>query len=133
MAERLARVVCSRDGPKAECLHLDLGKGMKIRPESAARMGAMGRSEDIPARGRRRSRHKARATSEARASEDRPRGSMAIADAVLPIREAHLRQKMVSRGTEDPVRERYPQQRETVGRSAGPWGKDENRRRMLSP
>lgn len=86
MAERLARAVRSRNGPKAECLHLDLGKGMKIRPESAARMGAMGISEDIPPRGRRRSRHKARATSEARGSEDRRRGAVATADAVLPMR-----------------------------------------------
>ncbi|CAD6592868.1 MAG: hypothetical protein ASARMPREDX12_006537 [Alectoria sarmentosa] len=70
MAERLARAVRSRDGPKAECLHLDLGKGMKIRPESAARMGAMGMSEDIPARGRRRLRHKAQGTRNVRSTSE---------------------------------------------------------------
>ena len=93
MAERLARKVRSWDGHKAECLHLDLRKGRKTRPESAARVNPTEVSEYKPARGRTRSWHPVKATSETQVSEKRRRKAATTADAMLPPRDASLREK----------------------------------------
>lgn len=131
MAERLAKELRSWDGFKAECAHLDLGKGMERQARNAARVGIIEMPEDKAARGRRRSRHEAQATSETRVSEKRSRGAAAIANTGRLSKEAPFDTKKISFGPTIPVGEPLPQQRETFGRSAGPWEKDENRRQRL--
>lgn len=133
MAERLAEAVWSWGGFGAECLHLDLWKGMTIQEKTVAKVGDTGTSEGRPARGHRRSRHGVQATSETRASEKRPRGPAATADAVLPPREAPVPQKTVSWPTARSAGELHLQKRQTADRSADTWGKDENRGRRLTP
>lgn len=129
MAETLAKVVGSWDGFKTGCLHLDLEKGKEISGKNAAKMSATNFSEYIPAQGRRRSKHEVRATSEARASEERRRGAAATTDAVLTTKVASFGEKTVSWKIEKLERERHPRERENAGRSADSWEKGENRRR----
>lgn len=87
MAERLKDEVRHRYGYKAECLHLDLMKGGDVRDENLARVDAWERLEDMPERGRRRSRYEEPARSEARVRENGPRGAATTTtDARLPTR-----------------------------------------------
>ena len=120
MARRLAREVSKVDGFKTECLHLDLAKGMNAQAKKAAKEGGTEVSENTPARGRSRSRHKTHATTGAQVSQEKPRESV---DAVLPAIEGPPRRKAISWGTTLPIGELHPQQGEIAGRSAGPWEK----------
>ena len=95
MAERLAKAVARWDGYKVGILHLDLEKGEKTQAENG---GCKRRemSDGEPARGRTRSRHRTQATSKRRVSGSRSRRSAATTDAVIPPREAPLREKQIS-------------------------------------
>lgn len=124
MAERLAIRVRSWDGFKAECLHLDLEKGIEIQKREAAKVRATDVSENTPVRGRSRMRHEVRATSEVRPEEGKRRGAAATADAVRSPKVATLGEQRVSWKIETLEKERHPRQRETAGRSANPRGKD---------
>ena len=132
MAERLAKKVRSWDGHKAECLHLDLRKGQKTQPKYAARAKPTDVSEHEPARERTRSRHQVQATSETQVSETRRRRAAVTPDAILPPREAPLRETKVLWVKTIPVEELYSRQRETDGRSARPWGEHETQSKRLS-
>lgn len=132
MAEKLAMEVRRWDGFKAECMHLDVGKGEQMQAENVARVAEMGSSEGIPARERRHSRHKASVTSEAQVSDKRRREAVATTDAALPRIEAPSRKKMVSWERTMSMRESHRQQRETVGMSAGSRSEDEHQTRRLS-
>ena len=127
MAERLAKAVRRWDGVKAECLHLDLEKGLKIQKEKAARARATEMPDYVGARGHRRSEHKTEARSEARVSEMRPREAAASATSAI---EAPLRRKTASWRTSIPVREPCPQQGKTASGSADHWEEVEIRRRL---
>ncbi|KAL9074451.1 MAG: hypothetical protein Q9161_002239 [Pseudevernia consocians] len=129
MARRLAREVRKVDGFKTECLHLDLAKGIDAQAKKAAKPRGTEMSENTPARGRSRLRHKTHKTTGAQVNQERPRAS---ADAVLPAIEAPPREKPLSWGTTLPIGALHPQQSEIAGRSAGPWEKVESRRRRLS-
>ena len=130
MAERLSRTVDEVDGFRAECLHLDLDKGADLRDVRLARVNTEEMSEDLPKRGRARSRDEARTSSDTRGEEN---GLRVAADAGPSRRGASLHRKTVSWGTPVPVRDPRPQQRETFGRSAGPSRKGETRRSRLPP
>ena len=132
MAERLKEAVSRWDGFKAECLHLDIGKGEQVEAEMAAMVVDMGNLEAKLGKGSGRSRHKAPVTSEARVSEKRPTGAAPTADAALPRIEAPLRKKSVSWRAEGKPHKPHSRQRETVGMQAGSREKDENGNRRLS-
>lgn len=132
MADRLAMEVSRVDGFYAECLHLDIEKGGKVKVENSARLSPQDMSEDIPARKRTPLKYKAQAMSEVRVSEKRSRGAAATADAVLSSREPPVRKTIKWEMTELERRERHTQQRESIGRSADPWNKDEDQSRRLS-
>ncbi len=127
MAERLAGAVRRWDGFKAECLHLDLEKGLRIQKEKAARARATEMPDNVGARGHRRPEHKTEARPEARVSGKRPREAAATATAAT---EAPLRGKTVSWRTSIPVGEPYPKQGRTASRSADQWEEVEIRRRL---
>lgn len=127
MAERLAEAVRRWHGFKAECLHLDLEKGLKMQKEKATTGGATEMPDNVGARGHRRSEHKTEVRPEARVSEKRLRKAAATA---TPAIEVPLRRKTVSWRTSIPVGEPYPQQGKTASRSADQWEEVEMRRRL---
>ncbi len=132
MAEKLAMTVASFEGSKAECLHLDLGKGMDPRAENPIRI-SFTVPEDKLARRWTGPGQRVEATSEIRMHEVRTRRTAATAGAVLTPREAPLRNPAVSWGPTRLVRQPDPRLHKDAHRPAGQWRGDEDRGWRLFP
>ena len=132
MAEKLAMTVASFEGSKAECLHLDLGKGMDPQAAHPIRISFTVPEKEL-ARRRTGSGQPVEETSEIRMSEVRARRTVATAGPVLTPTEAPLRNQAVSWGPTRLVSQPDPRLRKDVHRSAGQWRGDEDRGRRLFP